>query len=63
MFEKLSSVWLELQEANQKILLFTVYKEFSDLVSPGELRDEEQKERWELFMNHVKREARKDKFL
>ena len=60
MFEKLSSVWLEeLQEANQKILLFTVYKEFSDLVSPGELSDEEQKERWELFMNHVKKGSKK----
>ena len=60
MFEKLSSVCLEeLQEANQKILLFTVYKEFSDLVSPGELSDEEQKERWELFMNHVKKGSKK----
>ena len=59
MFEKLSSVWLELQEANQKILLFTVYKEFSDLVSPGELSDEEQKERWVLSMNHVKKGSKK----
>ena len=54
---------LKLREANQKILLCTVNKEFSGLVSPGQMSDEEQKERWELFMNHVKRQARKDTFL
>ena len=58
MFDKLSRVWLELQEANQKILLSTVYREVSDLVSPGQMSDEEQKDRWELIMNHPKKASK-----
>ena len=50
MSDKLSNVWIEIQGNHQKILICTVYREFGDLVSPGQLSDTEQKERWKLFM-------------
>ena len=35
MSSELSNVWLEINTGNQKILLATIYREFSDLVTPG----------------------------
>ena len=39
---------------NQKILLCTVYRELSNLVTPGQMSDLEQREKWKLFMNQTK---------
>jgi len=39
----LSSVWLEVQGNKQKIFISTMYREFSNLVSSGQMSDKEQK--------------------
>ena len=54
MSDKLSNVWIEIQGKHQKILICTAYREFSDLVTPGQMSGTEQRERWKLFMDQAK---------
>ena len=53
MCEQVSNVWLEIQgRGKQKTLITTVYREFSNLVTKGQMSDIEQSERLEIFMKH-----------
>ena len=47
-------MWIEIQGKHQKILICTAYREFSDLVTPGQMSGTEQRERWKLFMDQAK---------
>ena len=58
MSESVSSVWLELSRGQQKTLICMVYREFSDLVSPGQMSDNEQRDRWQIFMDQAKRASK-----
>ena len=48
------NVWMELKgTTNQKILICTLYREFSDLTGHGQLSIEQQIERWKIFHTQV----------
>ena len=36
----------------------TIYREWSNLVTPGQMSDKEQSERWQIFMNQAKMASR-----
>ena len=55
MSDQIPSIWLEFISGKQKILICTVYRELSNLVTPGQMGDIEQREKWEIFMNQAKK--------
>ena len=55
MSDQIPSIWLELISGKQKILICTVYRELSNLVTPGQMGDVEQREKWEIFMDQAKK--------
>ena len=54
MSDQLSVVWIEINAGTQKVLIASIYREFSDLVTPGQMNHTEQKRRWEIFLNQAK---------
>ena len=49
------SVWLELRNNDQKILIGTAYREFSDLTNTTQMSINQQQERWKIFMSQVEK--------
>ena len=58
MCQEVANVWLEIQGGKQKTLITTVYREFSNLVTKGQMSDIVQRERWEIFMNQAKKASK-----
>ena len=58
MSDKVASVWLEIKDGNHKTLITTVYREFSNMVNSGQMSDSEQRERWNVFMEQVKKASK-----
>merc|ERR1712242_94504 len=58
MSNQFSSVWLEIKGPIQKILICTLYREFSDRNGQGRYSENEEKERWQIFREQVNRAAK-----
>ena len=55
MSDMFCSVWLELRNNSQKILIGTAYREFSDLTITTQMSIKQQQEKCQFFMSHVEK--------
>ena len=55
MSDMFCSVWLELRNNSQKILIGTAYREFSDLTNTTQMSIKQQQEKWQIFMSQVEK--------
>ena len=62
MSDMFSSVWLEIRNNGQKILICTAYREFSDLTNKDQMSINQQHERWKIFRSQVEK-ASKESFI
>ena len=53
MSDMFSSVWLEIRNNAQKILICKAYREFSDLTNKDQLSINQQHERWKIFQSQL----------
>ena len=58
MSELFSSVWLEVRANSQKILICTLYQEFSDLTKKEKMSMKQQIERWKIFQSQVSKASK-----
>ena len=54
----LSNVWLQVNGVKQKVLICTIYREFSDLTSKGQMTIEQQLERWKILHSQVEKASK-----
>ena len=55
----ISTVWLEVKGAKQKVLICAIYRKFSDLIVKGQMTIDQQIERWKIFHSQVE-QAKKE---
>ena len=53
-----SNIWLQISGAKQKVLICTVYREFSDLSGKGQMTLEQQLDKWKTFHSQVEKASK-----